>query len=77
MRRRILLFAAALAVLVAWASPGVAPATAQSDVPPTPWGHPDLQGVWDFRTITPLERPAELGDRAFLTEPPRPVSNTL
>ena len=68
MGRRILLFAAALAVLVAWASPGVAPATAQGDVPPTPWGDPDLQGVWDFRTITPLERPAELGDRAFLTE---------
>ena len=34
----------------------------------TPWGDPDLQGVWDFRTITPLERPAELADQAFLTE---------
>ena len=34
----------------------------------TPWGDPDLQGVWDYRTITPLERPAELADRAFLTE---------
>ena len=33
----------------------------------TPWGHPDLQGIWDFRTITPLERPEALGDRAFLT----------
>ena len=36
--------------------------------PRTPWGHPDLQGIWDFRTITPLERSEELGDRAFLTE---------
>ena len=43
----------------------------------TPWGDPDLQGVWDFRTITPLERPAELADQAFLTEPPRQVSKTL
>ena len=34
----------------------------------TPWGHPDLQGVWDFRTITPLERPAELAGTAVLTE---------
>ena len=34
----------------------------------TPWGDPDLQGVWDFRTITPLERPGDLGERAFLTE---------
>ena len=28
-----------------------------ADVPPTPWGDPDLQGVWDFRTLTPLQRP--------------------
>ena len=35
--------------------------------PQTPWGAPDLQGVWDFRTITPLERPEDLGDKAFLT----------
>ncbi|MCY4075253.1 MAG: hypothetical protein OXH04_07485, partial [Acidobacteria bacterium] len=34
----------------------------------TPWGHPDLQGTWDYRTLTPLERPEELGDKAFLTE---------
>ena len=33
----------------------------------TGWGDPDLQGVWDFRTLTPLERPEELGDKAFLT----------
>ena len=31
-------------------------------------GRPDLQGVWDFRTITPLQRPRGLGDRAALTE---------
>lgn len=35
--------------------------------PRTSWGHPDLGGVWDFRTLTPLERPEEYGDRAFLT----------
>jgi hypothetical protein len=28
--------------------------------PRTPYGQPDLQGVWDFRTITPLERSKEL-----------------
>lgn len=31
-------------------------------------GRPDLQGVWDFKTITPLQRPVGLGDRAELTE---------
>ena len=34
----------------------------------TSWGAPDLQGVWDYRTLTPLQRPEELGDKAFLTE---------
>jgi hypothetical protein len=33
----------------------------------TPEGTPDLQGIWDFRTATPLERPRELGDRAYFT----------
>ena len=44
-------------------------AAAQSpEVPRTPWGAPDLQGVWDYRTLTPLERPAALADKAVLTE---------
>ena len=34
----------------------------------TPWGDPDLQGTWDFRSATPLERPAELAGKEFLTE---------
>ena len=34
----------------------------------TTWGTPDLQGVWDFRTITPMERPANLADQEFLTD---------
>ena len=43
--------------------------SAQSaEAPRTPWGAPDLQGVWDFRSLTPLERPADLADQAFLTE---------
>ena len=36
--------------------------------PRTPWGHPDIQGVWDYRTLTTLERPEELGDKALMTE---------
>ena len=46
---------------------GSAPAVAQ-DAPRLPDGRPDLQGVWDFRTITPLQRPRRLGDQAALTE---------
>jgi len=33
----------------------------------TPWGSPDLQGIWDFRTITPLERPGDLVGKEILT----------
>jgi hypothetical protein len=34
----------------------------------TAWGVPDLQGVWDFRTITPLQRPKVFGTRQFMTD---------
>jgi hypothetical protein len=34
----------------------------------TPWGHPDLQGIWTNSTITPLERPAAFAGREFMTE---------
>jgi len=31
-------------------------------------GPPDLQGVWSFSTVTPLERPAEFAGKPTLTE---------
>ena len=40
---------------------------AQSDIPRTEHGHPDLQGTYTFRTITPLQRPPELADKETLT----------
>ena len=49
------------------------PSAAQSQTPAagvaprTAWGQPDLQGVWDFRTITPMERPESLADQEFLS----------
>ena len=36
-------------------------------VPRTPNGHPDLQGIWTNATLTPLERPRQMGDRTFLS----------
>jgi hypothetical protein len=36
--------------------------------PRTPWGEPDLQGIWSGDTLTPLERPAKFADRPVLTE---------
>ena len=50
-----------LALVVALMAPLTA--SAQSgDRPTTAWGDPDLGGVWDFRTLTPMERPEALGD---------------
>ena len=45
--------------------PGLA--LAQDDSPRTAWGAPDLQGIGDFRTVTPMECSGDPGG-AFLTE---------
>jgi hypothetical protein len=47
---------------------GGAPTTYKA--PRTPWGDPDLQGVWasDDMAGIPMSRPAQYGDRLFLTE---------
>ena len=39
----------------------------ESEFPRTEYGHPDLQGTYTFRTLTPLNRPTELADKATLT----------
>jgi len=46
----------------------VATTGAASYSPPRmPDGHPDMQGYWTNATYTPLERPAEFGNKEFLT----------
>jgi hypothetical protein len=58
------------AALVAAAAQTAKPAGARAatGVPRTPDGHPDFQGLWDYRTATPLERPRDLADKAVLTD---------
>ena len=68
MSHRVPVSVSAVAVLVALVSSGAAPAAAQTTIPRTAWGQPDLQGIWDFRTITPLERPEDLAEQEFWTE---------
>src|SRR5262245_30024564 len=36
--------------------------------PKTPWGDPDLQGVWNDATSTPLQRPANVGEKGVLSD---------
>src|SRR3954471_16645540 len=34
----------------------------------TPWGDPDLQGVWNDATSTPLQRPGDVGSKQVLND---------
>ena len=55
-----------------WVLPGTAAGQQatpnQSETPRTPWGDPDLQGIWEYFTFTPLERPDDFAGRDLLTE---------
>ena len=45
------------------------PATKKvGSLPRTPWGDPDLQGIWNDATSTPLQRPSELAGKDVLSE---------
>jgi hypothetical protein len=67
---------ALLAISVLTAQPVTAqaakptPSAKTWSAPKTPWGDPDLQGTWtsDDCIGTPLNRPANFGDRAYYTE---------
>jgi len=42
-----------------------------SAAPRTPWGHPDLQGIWLDEFDTPLERSPKYANKEFLTDAER------
>ncbi len=46
------------------------PANKTWTAPKTPWGEPDLQGIWPLNHLiaTPFQRPEKYGDRRFLTD---------
>ena len=72
MTRRWLALPVAAMVAAVWLMPGPAAGQEAASEPEpaafrTPWGDPDLQGVWSYATFTPLQRPAEFAGRQFLT----------
>jgi hypothetical protein len=73
MRPRLFVFVGLLSAVIAAGWPATRPLAAQSagQRPTTALrtadGHPDFQGTYDVSTITPLQRPAGLGDKLVLT----------
>jgi hypothetical protein len=66
---------AAATISIAASAPAIrtsAQAPTLSNTPlKTPWGEPDLQGIWTEEFDTPLQRPARYGSQEFLTEAQR------
>jgi hypothetical protein len=55
-------------LFLGWLSGLIVVTTGQVWTPPrTAWGDPDLQGIWNYATMTPLERPAALAGKDVLT----------
>ncbi|MDP6580647.1 MAG: hypothetical protein QF681_08330 [Vicinamibacterales bacterium] len=65
MRRSITFCFGGLATLAVALAPMAA--AQNGDIPRTPSGRPDLSGTYDVSTLTPMERPAELGEKMALT----------
>jgi hypothetical protein len=71
---------AAIAAAITVVSGPINPTAAQTPAPPamasaaalmTPWGEPDLQGIWTDETDTPLQRSPKYASQEFLTEEQR------
>lgn len=63
MNTRLLVTILASVLLCSTASPAE-----DYQVPRTEWDQPDLQGVWNFSSDIPLQRPTQFGEREYLTE---------
>src|SRR4051794_39918729 len=53
------------------ASGTVSPASMAAPVLKTPWGDPDLQGLWTHETDIPLQRAPRFGNQEFFSEAER------
>ena len=70
-RRHVMVFAvlmtAASGLVLTAQGTRTSPAASRAGGWHTPWGEPDLQGIWNGSTLTPLERPARFAGKPVLT----------
>jgi hypothetical protein len=64
MHSKFLLF---VSILIAPITLSLAQTAEDYVVPRTEWGQPDLQGVWNFNSSTPMQRPERFGTQEFMT----------
>lgn len=69
MVRKLLIALGSIAILglASNASPQASFGNKAYTMPRTQWGQPDLQGVWNFSSEVPMQRPEHFGEREFLT----------
>ena len=68
MRSRVLAFMSVFTVALVWVAPAALAQQTGTDIPRTSEGRPDLSGIYDTATLTPLQRPERYGNTLFLTE---------
>ncbi|MYI74564.1 MAG: hypothetical protein F4057_04370, partial [Acidobacteria bacterium] len=68
MRHRVLILSLAAVAAGLFLPAGAVAQSESYTAPRTAWGAPDLQGVWDFRSLTPMERPTDLAETETFTE---------
>ena len=68
MRSRILAFIGVLTIALVWVTPATLAQQRGTDIPRTSYGRPDLSGIYDTATLTPVQRPERYGNNLFLTE---------
>ena len=74
MRRRVLQIVGVSGVMLAvilLLKFAVADQTSRPTVLKTPWGEPNLQGIWTDEYQTPLQRPAKYAGKEFFTDEER------
>jgi hypothetical protein len=63
-----LVFLSALAAIAPLEAPALGQSAGTYRTPRTPWGDPDIQGIWPGNMGVPMQRPVDFGERSTLTD---------